>query len=60
MYALMLPSWADQLLPQFLWNLLIHCLYIANDDILNICMEFDSEKLIFDNMTAVRTWRIFP
>ena len=30
------------------------CLY--NVDTLNICMEeFGSEKLIFDNMTAVRT-----
>ena len=28
---------------------------------MNICMkEYGSEKLIFDKMTAVRTWTIFP
>ena len=31
-------------------------LYLYNVDALNICMkEFGSEKIIFDNMTAVRT-----
>ena len=38
---------------------LILCLY--NRDTLNICMkEFDSEKIIFDKMTAMRTSTIFP
>ena len=32
-----------------------------NVDALNICMkEFGSEKIIFDNMTAVRTKTNFP
>ena len=35
------------------------CLF--NVDTLNICMkEFGSEKIIFDKMTAVRTYTIFP
>ena len=39
--------------------ILILCLY--NIDTLNICMkEFGLEKIIFDKMTAVRTWTIFP
>ena len=55
----MVPSWADQLLLQLLWNSLILCLY--NVDTLNICMkEFGLEKIIFDKMTAVRTSTIFP
>ena len=38
----------------FWWSNLILCLY--NVDTLNKCMkEFDSEKIIFDKMTAVRT-----
>ena len=38
----------------FLWSNLILCLYNVNT--LNICMkEFCSEKIIFDEMTAVRT-----
>ena len=38
----------------FLWNNFI--LFLYNVDILNICMkEFDSEKIIFAKMTAVRT-----
>ena len=48
----MVPSWADQLLPQLLMDKLILCLY--NVDTLNICMkEFGSVKIIFDKMTAV-------
>ena len=35
------------------------CLF--NVDTLNICMkEFGSEKIIFDKMTAVRTYTVFP
>ena len=42
--ALMVPSWADQLLPQLWWNNLILCLY--NVDTLNFCMkEFGSIEL---------------
>ena len=38
----------------FSWNNLILCLYNVNT--LNICMkEFYSEKIFFDEMTAVRT-----
>ena len=54
----MAPSWADKLLPQLLMEQFdtLHILYIYNVDTLNICMkEFDSEKIIFDKMTAVRT-----
>ena len=48
----MVPSWADQLLPQLLMEQFVTYLY--NVDTLNICMkEFDSEKIIFDKMTAV-------
>ena len=50
-------SWADQLLPQLSMNNLLLCLY--NVDTLNICMkEFGPEQIIFDKMTAVRTF--FP
>ena len=36
-------------------------LFLYNVDTLNICMkEFGLEKIIFDNMTAVRTKTIFP
>ena len=53
-YAIIGHTRADQLLPQLLMEHLILCLY--NVDTLNICMnEFGSEKIIFDNMTAVRT-----
>ena len=53
-YALMVPSWADQLLPQILMEQFDTLLY--NVDTLNICMrEFGVEKIIFDKMTAVRT-----
>ena len=50
----MVPSWADQLLPQLLMEqfdtLPIQCRHIEH------CMkEFGSEKIIFDKMTAVRT-----
>ena len=62
-YALMVPSWADQLLPKLLMEqfdtLPIQCRhigYLYNVDTLNICMnEFDSEKIIFDKMAAVST-----
>ena len=38
----------------FQWNNLI--LFLYNVDTLNKCMkEFDSEKILFDKMTAVRT-----
>ena len=54
-----MPSWADQLLPQLLMEQFDTFLY--NVDTLNICMkEFGSEKIIFDKMTAMRTWTIFP
>ena len=53
-YALMVPSWADQLLPQLLMEQLDICLYKV--DTLNICMkEFGSEKIFFDKMTSMRT-----
>ena len=43
----------------FRWSNLILSLY--NIDILNICiMESGSEKIIFDKMTAVRTYTIIP
>ena len=53
----MVPSWADQLLPQLLMEqfdtIPIQCRHV---DTLNICMkEFGSEKIFFDKMTAVRT-----
>ena len=67
----MVPSWADQVLVQLLMEqfdtLPIQCRHIEHMhegiwlclydvDTLNICMkEFGSEKIIFDNMTAVRT-----
>ena len=36
-------------------------LFLYNEDTLNICMkEFDLEKIIFDKMTAVRTYTNFP
>ena len=36
-------------------------LSLYNVDTLDICMkEFGSEKIIFDKMTAVRTYTIFP
>ena len=53
-YAIIVHTRADQLLPQLLVNNLI--LFLYNVDTLKICMkEFDSEKTIFDKMTAVRT-----
>ena len=53
-YAIIGHTRADQLLPQLLMEQFDICLY--NVDTLNICMmEFGSEKLIFDKMTAVRT-----
>ena len=58
-YAIIGHTRADQLLPQILMDNLI--LFLYNVDTLNICMkEFDSEKIIFDKMTAVRTWTNFP
>ena len=71
----MVPSLADQLLPQLLMEQFdsfpIQCSHIGhmhegvcflyNVDTLDICMkEFGSEKIIFDKMTAVRTLTIFP
>ena len=57
-YAWIVPLLADQLLPQLLIEQLdtlpLQC------RILNIYMkEFGSEKIIFDKITAVRTF-IFP
>ena len=50
----MVPSWADQLLPQLLMEQFDTLSY--NVDTLNVCMkEFYSQKIIFDKMTAVRT-----
>ena len=43
----------------FSWSNLILCLY--NIDTLNICMkESGWKKIIFDKMTAMRTWTIIP
>ena len=51
-FAIIVHTQADQLLPQEQYD----TLPIYNVDTLNICMkEFDSEKIIFDKMTAVRT-----
>ena len=53
-YAIIVHTRADQLLPQLLMEHLI--LFLYNVDTLNICMkEFGPEKIIFDKMTAVRT-----
>ena len=58
-YAIIGHTQADQLLPQLWMEQLI--LFLYNVDTLNICMkEFGSEKIIFDKMTAVRTYTIFP
>ena len=49
-YAWIVPSWANQLLPQLLMEqfdtLPIQCRHMK---------EFGPEKIIFDKMTAVRT-----
>ena len=54
-YACIVPSWADQLLPQLLWSNLNICQY--NVDTLNICMkEFiifvctDSTEIFFSKL----------
>ena len=53
-YAIIGHTRANQLLPQLLMEQMI--LFLYNVDTLNICMkEFSSEKIIFDEMTAVRT-----
>ena len=53
-YAIIGHTKTDQLLPQLLMEQFDTFLY--NVDTLNICMkEFDSEKIIFDITTAVRT-----
>ena len=53
MLAIIGHTWADQLLPQLLNNLI---LFLYNVDTLNICMkEFGSEKIICNKMTAMRT-----
>ena len=53
-YAWIVPSWADQLLPQLLMEpfdtLPIQCRHIEH-----MHEEFGSEKIIFDKMTAMRT-----
>ena len=42
----------------FSWNNLILCLHDVHS--LDICMKkFYCEKIIFDKMTAMRTWTIF-
>ena len=55
----MVPSWANQLLPQLLMEqfdtLLIQCRHI------NICMkEFGLQNKIFDKMTARELAQFFP
>ena len=59
-YALMVPSWADQLLPQLLMEQFDTPSY--NVDTLNICMkEFGSEKIVFDkNATCENLRQFFP
>ena len=58
-YAIIGHTWADQLLPQLLMEQFDT--FPIHVDTLNICMkEFGSEKIIFDKMTAVRTYTIFP
>ena len=53
-YAILVHTWANQLLPQLLLEQFDTFLY--NVDTLNICMkEFGSEKIIFDKMTVVRS-----
>ena len=53
-YVLMVPPWADQLLPQLLMvqfdTLPIQCRHIEH-----MHKEFGSEKNNFDKITAVRT-----
>ena len=56
-YAWIVPLWADQLLPQLLWSILILCQY--NVDTLNICMkEFiififtDSTEIFFSKLRS--------
>ena len=54
-YAIIVHTWADQLLPQRLMEL-FDTLPRYNVDTLKICMkEFFSKQLIFDKMTAMRT-----
>ena len=62
----MVPSWADQLLPQLLMEqfdtMSIQCRHIeicmkefgSEKNIFDKMTEFGSEKIIFDKMTAVR------
>ena len=58
-YAEIVSSWADQLLPQHLLINLILCL--NNEDILKICIdEFGAKNIIFDKMTALRTLTFLP
>ena len=58
-YAIIIHTWADQLLPQLLMEQFdtfpIQCRYI---EIMHEGVWF--KKIIFDKMTAVRTWTIFP
>ena len=56
----MVPSWADQLLPQLLMEQFDTPSY--NVDTLNICMkEFGSEKIVFDkNATCENLRQFFP
>ena len=55
----MVPSWADQLLPQLLMELFdtlpIQCRHIEH---MHEGVWF--RKIIFDKMADVRTWTIFP
>ena len=50
----MVPSWADQLLPQLLMEQ-FNTLPIQ----FRRMKEFGTEKIFFDEMPAVRTWTIF-
>ena len=58
-YAYLVPSWADQLLLQLLIEqfdtLPIQCRHTEH---MHEGVWFT--KIIFDKMTAVRTWKIFP
>ena len=55
----MVPSWADQLLPQLLMEQ-FETLPIQFKHNKHIHEGVCSEKIIFDEMTAVRTYTIIP
>ena len=55
----MVPSWADQLLPQLLMKQ-FDTLPIQGRHIEHMHEGVWFKKIIFDKMTVVRTWAIFP